>query len=369
MPLDDLFEEATRQLNVCNACRYCAGYCPVWPALELRTELTRADITHLANLCHDCRDCFTACMYTEPHEFALNPPQVFTAVREDTYRRYVWPQRVPSLLRGRRGQVIGLVVSVLVLLGLVEATSGLGGLFAVTDGSAYAVIAHGLLVAVAALPALWAVGVLLVACGRYWRDTHGSLSGLGHVGAWAATLRQAAVLRHQTGGAEGCGYETEQASPKRRRLHHLVSYGFLLMFVSTTSAAFMENVLGLLPPYPYLSVPVISGTVGGVMASVGCVGLLRAKSRADAQQTTKSMLRADRGFLVALAFLSMSGLAVLALRTTSLFGIVLVAHLAAVILCFAIAPYTKFVHWIYRLLAIYLDNLERARASSAHAAA
>jgi citrate/tricarballylate utilization protein len=37
-----------------------------------------------------------------------------------------------------------------------------------------------------------------------------------------------------------------------------------------------------------------------------------------------------------------------------------VAHLASVIVAFAITPYTKFVHWIYRLLAMYKDNLDQA---------
>jgi citrate/tricarballylate utilization protein len=47
-----------------------------------------------------------------------------------------------------------------------------------------------------------------------------------------------------------------------------------------------------------------------------------------------------------------------------LFAPVLVVHLASVIVAFGIAPYTKFVHWIYRLLAIYKGNLDQA----AHAA-
>jgi len=32
--------EAIRQLNICNSCRYCEGYCAVFPALERRTELS-----------------------------------------------------------------------------------------------------------------------------------------------------------------------------------------------------------------------------------------------------------------------------------------------------------------------------------------
>ena len=66
MPYSDLFQEAERQLVVCNACRYCEGYCAVFPALELRQAFARGDITYLANLCHDCRACYYACMYTPP---------------------------------------------------------------------------------------------------------------------------------------------------------------------------------------------------------------------------------------------------------------------------------------------------------------
>ncbi len=33
MPVVDIFEEANRQLIICNACRYCEGYCPVFRAI------------------------------------------------------------------------------------------------------------------------------------------------------------------------------------------------------------------------------------------------------------------------------------------------------------------------------------------------
>jgi len=361
MPFDDLFDEAARQLNVCNACRYCTGYCPVWPALELRRELTKGDITHLANLCHDCRDCFTACMYTEPHVFALNPPKVFAEVREVTYDQYMWPQEVPAWLRGRSGLMIGSLLVLGVLLLLVAVTNGLGALTMAGQGSPYDVISHVVLIAAAGLPALWAVGVTLRAMVLYWRDTHGPLRDLANPRAWALTLSQVARLSHQTGGAEGCSYEKNEPSGARRIHHQLVLFGFLLTFLSTVSAGFMENVLGDLPPYGYVSVPVLAGTIGGIMTIVGCVGLLRLKPLADASQTTATTRRADIALIWALIALNVTGLAVLALRTTSLFGPVLVVHLLTVLLAFAIAPYTKFVHWVYRMLAMVNDNLERSR--------
>jgi citrate/tricarballylate utilization protein len=359
MPFDDLFAEAERQLAVCNSCRYCAGYCPVWPALELRTDLTEADLTHLSNLCHDCRDCFTACMYTAPHEFDLNPPAIFTRVREHTYETYVWPRHMPRFLQGRRGLLLGFLLVSALLVALSLATTG-GAVFGgPAVGSPYELIAHGIMVTIVIMPSVWTVGVMVAALVRYWRDTHGPLRDLLDATAWGRTVRQAATLRHQSGAEERCAYEENEPSAARRRAHQAVMYGFLLTFVSTVSASIMENVLGLHPPYPYLSVPVVTGTVGGVLATIGCVVLIRLKERADPAQTTSTMRAADYGLLWALLVIMVSGLAVLLARTTIVFAPLLVIHLAAVIVAFAVAPYTKFFHWTYRVLAIYKDNIER----------
>ena len=32
----DPVAEGERLMTICNACRYCEGYCAVWPAMELR---------------------------------------------------------------------------------------------------------------------------------------------------------------------------------------------------------------------------------------------------------------------------------------------------------------------------------------------
>jgi citrate/tricarballylate utilization protein len=59
----DTVVEARRQMEICNACRYCEGYCAVFPAMAMRREFTGADLTHLANLCHGCKGCYHACQY------------------------------------------------------------------------------------------------------------------------------------------------------------------------------------------------------------------------------------------------------------------------------------------------------------------
>lgn len=351
----DRFAEARRQLGVCNACRYCAGYCPVWPELELRTDLTDGDLGYLANLCHDCQDCYTACMYTAPHEFALNPPRVFAGLREDTYRRYAWPPR-PS---GWRGAGVAFAAAAVLLIALGTAATGrflsTGGTSA---GAPYQIVPYALLLVLVAVPALWCAAVLIAGGLRYWRDIHGPVADLARPRAWAAALVQAAQLRHMRGGEAGCDYPGDEPSPARRRFHLTLVAGFGLCVASTVSAAVEQDLLGISPPYPYLSVPVLTGTLGGAGLIAGGAGLLVLKARSDPDRSTPGTRAADYAFTVALLVLAASGLLTLAVRGTAAFGPVLVAHLAAVMAAFAVAPYTKFAHWSYRLLAIYKHNLD-----------
>lgn len=64
--------EVERVMQVCNACRYCEGFCAVFPAMTQRLAFGKADINYLANLCHNCGACLHACQYAPPHEFAIN---------------------------------------------------------------------------------------------------------------------------------------------------------------------------------------------------------------------------------------------------------------------------------------------------------
>lgn len=371
----DLFEEGRRQLSVCNACRYCEGYCPVWPELELRTTLSGGDLGFLANLCHDCQDCYNACMYTAPHEFAVNPPQLFAALREDSYRRYAWPGRLPAplsrILSGWRAATLSFCL-VLVIVGALSyaATGRLATAVAGHHGAPYQVLPYLVMLALVGLPALWCAGVLAAGTVRCWRDIHGPLGDLVRPRLWPRVVTEAVLLRHMRGTvagdavevADGCDYPGDAPTPVRRRCHLTLVYGFTLCTVSTISAAIEQDLVGIAPPYPYLSVPVLTGTAGGLAMLAGGLGLLALKARSDAARTTASTRRADYAFLLALLVLAATGLLTLAVRVTPVFGPVLVVHLSAIAVAFAAAPYTRFPHWIYRLLAIYKHRLDGAGA-------
>jgi citrate/tricarballylate utilization protein len=375
-PFDDLFAEADRQLTICNACRYCEGYCAVFPALERRTLLGEGDITHLADLCHDCRACFTACMYAPPHEFGVNPPAILSAVRRQNYAAYLphitrpqwldvpwlstlW-RRVPWL--GRRASLaVYWLAAVAVIVLVAFATAGS---HSSTSASPYTVIPYPALLVVVLLPCAWSVAIMTRAVVRYWHDTAGSLRGLANPAALRAAVIQAASLRYLRGGGADCSYPTDDPSPARRRLHAFVGYGFLLCVASTVAAGISQDLAGDPPPYPPLSAPVILGVVGGAGMIIGCTGLISLKRRADPARADPEMTAKDYGLLAGLEVLAITGLLTLVLRDSPLFATVLVIHLAAVAVCFAIAPYTKFAHAVYRFLALVHDNAEAAEAAT-----
>jgi citrate/tricarballylate utilization protein len=377
--MDELIAEAERQLRICNSCRYCEGYCAVFPALERRTVLEAGDITSLANLCHDCRACFYACMYAPPHEFAVNPPEILSRVRAATYQAYVPSPPLPAWLRGRSARVSAAVGVGAALLALVALTEGIDALF--RHGGPYQLISYPALLVTVALPTAWSVAVMLRATARYWHDTHGPLRELADRAAWARAVAYAGRLAYLRGGGGDCYYPGADPSPARRRLHAAVFYGFAACFAATLAAAFMQDILGIPPPYPLLSAPVILGTAGGLGMITGCAGLFVLARRSDpapgaalglppertpdeARDETRDETRsaADYGLLVGLGLLAATGLLTLLLRATPAYGLVLIAHLATIVVCFCIAPYTRFAHSVYRVLAIVADNIEAARA-------
>ncbi len=358
----DLLAEAGRQLDICNACRYCEGLCAVFPALERRTILGAGDITQLANLCHDCRACYDACMYSPPHEFAVDIPLALSAVRVADYHRYVWPQRVPRVLRGWAGLISGSLVAVALVLGLAVAHAGWSGLISHPQHAAspYQLIPYAELLVLMLAAAAFGISVMAAAGVSYWRQVGGAPRGLTWVAVRGASW-DAITLKYLRGGGDDCYYpDDERPSPARRRLHMLVTGGFCLCLVSTIAAAFAQDALGDAPPYPWLSVPVLAGTIGGISLIIGCAGLIGLKRHSSPVTSLAEMTVKDYGLLAALGFLALTGLATLLSRDTSASHLVLLIHLSAVVESFAMAPYSKFIHVVFRSLALVRDHLERA---------
>ena len=139
----DATAEARRQIEICNACRYCEGFCAVFPAMTRQTAFAAGDLTQLANLCHNCRGCYYSCQYTEPHEFALNIPAALAEVRVQSWERLARPQALARLFQSHGVAVAGLLV-----VALAWFFWALAWMKPATGEGFYAHLSHGLMVAV-----------------------------------------------------------------------------------------------------------------------------------------------------------------------------------------------------------------------------
>jgi citrate/tricarballylate utilization protein len=364
MPDFDLVKEGARQMTICNACRYCEGYCAVFPAMEQRRIFTKADLTYLANLCFDCRDCYYACQYAPPHEFGVNIPKLMSELRADTYREFTWPAIFSGLFKHNALAVAVITAAAMIItLGLVLAFQGLPVLFGVHlgEGAFYRVVPFIAMTVPPSLIALYGLAVFTIGAIRFWCETQGCVAELVNCTAlWRAT-KDAFGLAYMKGGGAGCTYPDEKFSLLRMLFHHLVFFGFLLDFAATSIAAFYDHFLGWRAPYPYFSFPVVFGTVGGIMLVVGTIGLLYLKWRSDRDPAHASMFSMDVAFLLLLLLTSFSGLLLLVLRTSAAMGSLLVIHLGIVAGLFITMPYGKFAHVVYRYAALVRFSIEQRR--------
>ncbi|MGH8818607.1 MAG: tricarballylate utilization protein TcuB, partial [Achromobacter pestifer] len=170
--------EVARVMQICNACRYCEGFCAVFPAMTRRLEFGKADLNYLANLCHNCGACLHACQYAPPHEFAVNVPQAMAKVRVQTYTDYAWPAALGTLYK-RNGLALSLATAAGLALFLVLAVLMAGGLFhEPMAGNFYAVFPHNTLALMFGVVFGFSMLALGVGVTRFWRNiSPGAASG------------------------------------------------------------------------------------------------------------------------------------------------------------------------------------------------
>lgn len=355
--------EVDRQLHICNACRYCEGFCAVFPAMTRRLEFARADVHYLANLCHNCGACLHACQYAPPHEFAVNIPQAMAKVRGQTYAHYAWPAAFGRLYQ-RNGLTLASATAGGLALFLLLALAVRGTLFpGPLAGNFYAIFPHNLLALMFGGVFALVVLALAIGVGRFWRGITPPTAPRDPVlplAAGAETVDAVLRLKYLDGGhGQGCNNESDRFTLWRRRFHHLTFYGFLLCFAATSVATLYHYLLAWEAPYPLLSAPVLLGTVGGIGLVIGPLGLLWLGLRRDPQQGDVAQRPMDRAFILLLLLVSLSGLALLAGRDSGAMAALLAIHLGAVMAFFLTMPYGKFAHGIFRSAALLKHAIEK----------
>lgn len=352
--------ELARVMGICNACRYCEGFCAVFPAMTRRLAFGRADVHFLASLCHNCGACLHACQYAPPHEFAVQVPRAMAQVRLQTYQDHAWPAFLGGLYR-RHGLAL--------TLGLALAMSGVFGLGILARGGAqvaearhfYDLFSHQFLVAVFLPVFLFACVALAVGVVRFWRQT-AAVTGARAPGTAACLEATGDVLslRNLGGGhGEGCHEEDDGYTLVRRRLHHLTFYGFALCFAATTVASFQHYALGWVAPYDLPSAPKWLGLAGGLSLCVGTLGLWRLNLRRHPGLVDPAQRPMDLGLIALLFLAASSGLSLWAARGTVAQAWLLCLHLGVVMALFLTMPYGKFVHGFYRAAALLRDAVHK----------
>jgi citrate/tricarballylate utilization protein len=354
--------EVARQMRICNGCRYCEGFCAVFPAMTRRLEFGKADVHYLANLCHNCGACLHACQYAPPHEFGIDVPRALARVRVQTWGDYAWPPALGALYR-RNGATLALALAAGLSVFLALAVARTGSLWgAPPEGGFYAVFPHGLMVSMFAPIFLFAVLALALGVRRFWREITPVTGDGAPVSAPAAAeaSHDALRLRYLDGGhGEGCHEEDDGWTHARRRAHHLTFYGFALCFAATSVATVYHYAFGWVAPYGYGTLPKLLGLVGGVMLMAGTAWLWRLHLRRHPEHVVAEHRAVDRGFIALLFLTALTGLLLMLARGTAALPLLLSIHLGTVMALFLTMPYGKFAHGIFRSAALLRFAVEK----------
>ena len=350
--------ELARQMQICNACRYCEGFCAVFPAMTRRLDFGKADVHYLANLCHNCSACLYACQYAPPHEFAVNVPQAMAVVRAQTYSDYAWPPALGALYQ-RNGLTVALATAGGLAFFLVLLLWMKGSLFHTPlAGNFYAVFPHNTLVLIFGAVFVFAIVALGMGVAKFWGSV--TPGGTHPSGAAAEAALSALTLKYLDGGhGRGCNETDDAFTLARRRFHHFTFYGFMLCFAATSVATLYHYLLGLQAPYALTSLPVLLGTAGGIGLLIGPAGLFWLNLRRNSVQGDVQQRPMDRGFIALLFFSSLTGLALLAWRDSGAMALLLAVHLGVVMGLFLTLPYGKFAHGVYRGAALLKYAIEK----------
>jgi citrate/tricarballylate utilization protein len=344
--------EAGRLMTVCNSCRYCEGLCAVFPAMELKRSFTDGDLNHLANLCHNCGACYHDCQFTPPHEFAVNVPGTLAQVRAESYAQYAWPTAArPLFARHGTALALGLMITTALFIAGFVAASDPGALWSAhqDDARFYALMPHNAMIAVFGAAFAWMILAITMGARAFWRDTGASQTGSRD---HAQAAHDAARLTYLDGGGMGCFNDDDRPDDRRRMWHHFTFYGFLLCFAATSLATIYHYLLGWHAPYSWHSGPALLGIAGGIGLVIGPIGLLSAKRGRMPELGATGFRGMEVGFILILLLTGATGLALRLLGETTLLGGLLALHLGAVLTFFLTMPYGKFVHGLYRYLAL-----------------
>ena len=338
--------ETRRQAQICNACRYCEGYCDVFPQLFSKNSIEAGDLTHLANLCHNCRGCYYACQYVEPHQFKLNFPATLAETRYESWKHFAWPGFFARWMDRAGLVIVGCLSFGFALL------FWLATFFRPESGQGfYTIMSHSLMITVFIPAFVLPLCAIFISLIRYWQFIGGQRLRMRDI--WQAFQDVIRMKNLKGGHGHGCNFEDEDRFTKvRSALHQMTFWGFMMCFASTTSGTVLHYVFGLEAPYSWYSLPKLFGVPGGIMLCLGTAGLAHIKLKADKVLGAAKVWGGEMAFILLLFFVSATGLILYAATGTGAVNWLLPTHLGFVFAFFVTLPYCKMVHGFYRMASL-----------------
>jgi citrate/tricarballylate utilization protein len=366
-PLSDSVLEVSRQMMICNSCRYCEGFCAVFPAMTRRLEFGSSDVHYLANLCHNCGACLHACQYAPPHEFKINVPKAMAQVRIDTYTAYAWPARFGVLYKNN-GLWIAMALAIGLTLFLQMTANFLNGANAssLDLSNFYSIYPHNTLVSLFLPIFAFVTFSLFMGVRHFLGDIKQATSKESATGvALTEAAENALTLKYLDGGhGDGCNNEDDGFTKFRKYFHHLTFYGFMLCFSATSVATIYHYLFGWEAPYAWNSLPKALGISGGISLALGCIGLLYLNLKRHPLHGDPSQKPMDIGFIFLLFMTSTTGLLLAFSHQSTSMPLLLSLHLGVVMALFITLPYGKFAHAAFRLAALIRFQTERRLPSN-----
>ncbi len=333
--------EAIRQLSICNACRYCEGYCAVWDAMEFKAVLNEGYVYHLANLCHDCRDCFSACPYNEPvHEFKLNIPKALGQVRVDTYTANVRPKFLKFALE--KPVLVTTTSSIIAVTVAILYASLLFGLNKFSTLPVTTIIPDAFFKPVTIILYLYTVVIWSVEGGSYWSK----INEKAHINVYGLIKGIYDAIFHTNfrGGGTGCKVPGKNNRYFRLTVHSLVMSGFIIALVSI---AFYPDIYG------YAGTAYLLGSIAISLGTAGLIYIHLIEEKGSRSQKQSAM---DYPFTILLFLTGITGVIIPISIGTSWFNWNFLIHDALIMVVFLLAPFSKFIHPIFRFISLIKYN-------------
>jgi quinone-modifying oxidoreductase subunit QmoC len=299
-------------------------------------------------LCHECGDCTVTC----PR--GVQPSVILAALRQINYLEYSTPRFLTRWLNKPVYLPVIIAFPVLIILLILW----LAGTLSIPEGPVdYSkFFPHAVLNGSFSALVLLVMILFLMGFSRFIRDIRGKMPSQGLrpvLSQLAGVLKE--IMLHS---------KFSQCTTKRSRstAHLLIFYGFVILLAVTLVA--IINVICFEYPMALWHPAKIAGNIGGLMLITG-VSIQFFQRIFQKKETGRSTF-SDWSFLVFLFLLAMTGM----LTEWARFGnwpaayFIYFIHLVLVWMVVIYAPYTKFVHVLFRVAVLLFSTPPTGRPSS-----